>query len=167
MMFPHYIMSVISPAKLIKDWLVKRCLQKSQQEQPCSESKMTYWKLWVEGSVSLCSCWISLQRLTSLIRKHCCRELIIPKRSLVKLSSGWNITKAAGPMHAVVMNNSMSSVRGMPFGIPQGSVLRPKAFSKYIQTLGAIICKHQMQFIIYANDNQMYSLVKLKDNLGG
>ena len=63
-------------------------------------------------------------------------------------------------MHKVVIGGSMSDAKSSSHGVPQGSVFGPVAFSLYVAPLYDIICKHNLKGMMYADDTQVYVLVK-------
>ena len=57
----------------------------------------------------------------------------------------------------VSVGGHMSNVYNLDYGVPQGSIIGPKAFTMYSQPVAAIIRKYGIQFHIYADDIQLYA----------
>ena len=57
----------------------------------------------------------------------------------------------------VYINGKLSDATTMRYGMPQGSVVGPWLFTKYILPVGDIIRRHRLSFHIYADDTQIYT----------
>ena len=65
---------------------------------------------------------------------------------------------------SVVIHSATSEDVILKFGVPQGSVLGPKGYSMYTLPLGAILKKHGMLYMTYADDSQSYTLFRPQCN---
>ena len=57
---------------------------------------------------------------------------------------------------AVAVGDAVSRDAQLKYGVPQGSVLGPKGYCMYTLPLGAILQRHNMKYMIYADDTQAY-----------
>ena len=62
----------------------------------------------------------------------------------------------------ISVNNVLSDMAGLSYGVPQGSVLSPVEFCMYTLPLSAIFRHHKLQYYIYADDTQIYCLFDFK-----
>ena len=58
--------------------------------------------------------------------------------------------------YQVKINNTLSNVQSLSFGVPQGSILGPILYILYVKDIEAIAQKHQIKVHIYADDVQLY-----------
>lgn len=65
--------------------------------------------------------------------------------------------------HSTVIQNTTSDPIGLTYGVPQGSVLGPLLFSLYVAPIEDVICAHGLQPMMYADDTQVYLVVKRSD----
>jgi len=72
----------------------------------------------------------------------------------------WMHSYFGGRTQAVAINDCVSDDAVLNCGVPQGSVIGPLGYSMYTLPLGAILRKHGMQFAIYADDTQCYTVLK-------
>ena len=63
----------------------------------------------------------------------------------------------------VSINGTISPAHQLSCGVPQGSVLGPRLFTIYTQLLGDIICMHDVNFHLYADDTQLDLACKQDD----
>ena len=61
-----------------------------------------------------------------------------------------------GRSQCISINNILSTLSHLVFGVPQGSVLGPIIFCTYTLPLGAILRSHKMLYHIYADDTHLY-----------
>ena len=85
---------------------------------------------------------------------------------LGRLSSGlhidgsplsWISSYLTNRSNRVCINGEFSDATTMRYGMPQGSVVGPWLFTKYILPVGDIIRSHRLSFHIYADDTQIYT----------
>ena len=61
-----------------------------------------------------------------------------------------------GRSYCVKVGDTLSSVIGLLFGVPQGSLLGPILFILYIKALQKIAQKYGLLIQLYADDSQLY-----------
>ncbi len=61
---------------------------------------------------------------------------------------------------SVLVGTASSGKHSLNSGVPQGSVLGPKCYSLYTKPIGCIIRRHGLQYITYADDNNVYIVIK-------
>ena len=75
----------------------------------------------------------------------------------------WFKSYLSNRKQAVYLNKTKSSLRDLPYGVPQGSVLGPILFTLYTLPLGQIATKYGLKYHIYADDTQLYISFKPQD----
>lgn len=65
---------------------------------------------------------------------------------------------------SVVIGTSNSRKCHLTFGVPQGSVLGPKLYCLFSKPIGEICRRHGMDYHCYADDTQVYMVIKPKDS---
>ena len=68
----------------------------------------------------------------------------------------WFQSYLTGRTQCVSIDNVMSELVELMFGVPQGSVMGPFKFCIYTLPIGAIIRAHGLKYHIYADDTQVY-----------
>ncbi len=63
----------------------------------------------------------------------------------------------------VTIQGSYSPSQELRYGVPQGSVLGPVLFNIYTLPLGQIISRHSLTYHIYADDSELYLVLKPSD----
>lgn len=64
----------------------------------------------------------------------------------------------------VAIGTAMSGVKHLSFGVPQGSVLGPREYCLYSKPIGEICLRHGLLYHCYADDTQMYIVVRPQDD---
>ena len=68
----------------------------------------------------------------------------------------WFKSHMTGRSFRVCVGGTKSETMSLKFGVPQGSIIGPKAFTMYSQPVADIIRRHGVQYHIYADDTQLY-----------
>ena len=68
----------------------------------------------------------------------------------------WYKSYLSGRTCRVNINGAFSADNDLLYGVPQGSVVGPQAFSYYTRSVGKIIELHDLKYHIYADDVQIY-----------
>lgn len=74
----------------------------------------------------------------------------------------WFKSYMTGRSFKVSINGEMSDDFTLDFGVPQGSIIGPRAFTKYAQYVATIIRSHGFMYHIYADDVQGYHIFNPK-----
>ena len=67
--------------------------------------------------------------------------------------------------NVVRVKSSLSEVNNITTGVPQGSVVGSILFNAYIAPLAKLLCQHNMQHHLYADDTQLYVTFPLTDHM--
>ena len=80
--------------------------------------------------------------------------------------AAWNWFKSylTGRSQQVSIENVVSEVAHLLYGVPQGSVLGPIKYCIYTLPIGAIIRSHGLQYSVYADDTQVYLSFDMNDS---
>ena len=68
----------------------------------------------------------------------------------------WFKSCITGRSFRVCVGGTKSETMSLQFGVPQGSIIGPKAFTMHSQPVVEIIRRHSVQYHIYADDTQLY-----------
>ena len=68
----------------------------------------------------------------------------------------WFKSYMSGRTFRVCISGEMSESVTLDYGVPQGSIIGPRALTKYAQHVATIIRQHGFMFHIYADDIQVY-----------
>ena len=72
----------------------------------------------------------------------------------------WFKSYLKGRTQSVSINGTSSEPRELLYGVPQGSVLGPILFTLYCAPIEDILKKHSIDFMMYADDTQVYITCK-------
>ena len=75
----------------------------------------------------------------------------------------WFRSYLEGRSQIVQVSHNRSSPHVMHYGVPQGSILGPVLFSLYTSSLGKLINSHDINYMLYADDTQLYVAFDPKD----
>ena len=70
----------------------------------------------------------------------------------------WYKTYLEARTCSVIINGDFSSDKNLIYGVPQGLVIGPQAFTYYTRRVGHIIHKHGLKYHIYADNVQIYTI---------
>ena len=73
---------------------------------------------------------------------------------------GWIRSYFQGRTQCVNVDGSKSGCVELHFAVPQGSILGPKKYTYYSKPIGNIIKHHNMDYMIYADDSQIYIVIR-------
>lgn len=76
----------------------------------------------------------------------------------------WFQSYFTGRYQSVTVGESVSPDQLMDFSVPQGSVIGPKAYCMYTKPVGDIIRRHGLVHHCYADDTQIYTILKPSDD---
>ena len=80
----------------------------------------------------------------------------------------WIVSYFENRVQAVVVEDNISDEFPLPWGVPQGSVKGPLDFVLYTGPLSNVISAHEgIQHIIYADDTQLYLILKPSEHSEG
>ena len=65
----------------------------------------------------------------------------------------------------IAIGSTTSEETNLDFGVPQGSVLGPRIYCLYSKPVGEICRRHGFQYHCYADDTQIYMVIKPQDSL--
>lgn len=72
----------------------------------------------------------------------------------------WFCAYLSGRTQSVTVDGVQSEPVKLAFGVPQGSVLGPKLYCIYTKPIGQIIHSHGLSYHLYADDSQIYFVIK-------
>ena len=76
----------------------------------------------------------------------------------------WFQSYLTGRSQCVAIGSRTSSAKYLTFGVPQGSVLGPRKYCLYSKPIGEICCRHNMLYHCYADDTQVYMVIRPSDS---
>jgi hypothetical protein len=78
----------------------------------------------------------------------------------------WLYSYLTGRSQSITVEGRSSKAFELTCGVPQGSVLGPILFSIYISPLGGVIKSHNIDYHMYADDNELYIIFQ-PNNISG
>ena len=121
----------------------------------CSRLKTISPVHWIKITLPSWSCWICLLPLIPLITRilfHQFEHDFGIKGTVLQ----WFKSYMSGRTFRVCISGEMSESFTLDYGVPQGSIIGPRAFTKYAQHVATIIRQHGFMYHIYADDIQVY-----------
>ena len=80
------------------------------------------------------------------------------------MASAWLQSYLSHRTQFVKIGDEVSQVSTVTIGVPQGSVLGPFLFSAYVSPISDVISSYGVHFHQYADDTQLYTAVKSKED---
>ena len=136
-----------------------RTSQTTASRRPLSVFSMTSCVQWTTRTLSSCYYWICRLHLilwTTNVMLHRLTHDVGVGQTALK----WFKSYMSDRVQAVHINGSTSPARPLTCGVSQGSVLGPQLFSIYAAPVSKIIRNNNLLSHFYADDTQIYIIVK-------
>jgi len=75
----------------------------------------------------------------------------------------WFCSYLTGRTQSVIIDGHQSSPMELGFSVPQRSVLGPKKYCMYCRVIGYIAARFGLKYHCYADDTELYIVIKAKD----